>query len=511
VAVFGALLLPVLAAALHAADSTQAPGPPVGLEPWTKGLALLHASHTDEALDWFLARKSRHPDDVCGFYFPALVYLHFDVDGLTVEEEDQRGLEFLAAGIGLGQDRTDAGARYCVGALYGLRAEHRLRRSKYLGAAFDAKRARGTMLELVEDEPGCVDCRFWIGSYDYFADVLPGVIRFFRSLLFFPKGDKARGLATLHEVAEQGTIDRYNALWLLYSLYRGHEKRPATALDVLEQIRVTYPDNVDAWLALGWYHFHVATPPERERGIAVLLQALEQVSLFEGEHGRRLSCKVRVDLARAYLGDLRPAAAVETVRPLVAATRGHEERELTVSLTLLRALNHAGRHDEALRLLEDIRERYPESPALATLEREAEAFDTASSGTFRLVAAAWRRGREGEIAAAEAELRDLLDRGHVAGLVYFGLAGMYFDVGAHAKADANYRSTVEAGVERPDFFVPLARLRLGNLADLRGDRGEAKRQYRKASKQAGDHEWVRDVAKHYLREPFTGEGGLRFP
>jgi hypothetical protein len=70
---------------------------------------------------------------------------------------------------------------------------------------------------------------------------------------------------------------------------------------------------------------------------------------------------------------------------------------------------------------------------------------------------------------------------------------------------------VEAGVERPDFFVPLARLRLGNLADLRGDRGEAKRQYRKASKQAGDHEWVRDVAKHHLREPFTGEGGLRFP
>jgi pentatricopeptide repeat protein len=512
----GLSALALLGAALVTPIRAEPPRQPAGLEPWTEGLALLHASRTDEALEWFLDRKSRHPDDVCGFYFPALVYIHFDVEELTPEQEGERGQQLLEDGIDAAERRIDSGSadsgvQYCLGALYGLRAEHRLRRSKYLGAAFDAKRARRVMLDLLKDWPSCVDCRFWVGSYDYFADVLPGAIKFFRSLLFFPKGNKERGLATLREVAEHGTLDRFNALWMLYTLYRGFEKQPQQALEILEHIREDYPEYVDASLVLGGYYLQVATPPDRARGIAVHLELLERVAALGGDHGRRLTRQVRVSLARAYLGDLRAEAAIETVRPVVAATRGRKDREIAASLVLIRSLNHAGRHDEALRVFDDLRKRYSESPQLETLERVTTSFGAESSRTFHLTTVPWRRGRQGEVEPAEAALRDLLARGHPAGLVHFALAGMYFDVGDKAEADKHYRLAAEAGIERPTSFIPIAYLRLGNLADLRGERRGAKRYYRKASGSAGEHEWVRGLAKHYLKEPFTGVGGLRFP
>ena len=88
---------------------------------------------------------------------------------------------------------------------------------------------------------------------------------------------------------------------------------------------------------------------------------------------------------------------------------------------------------------------------------------------------------------------------------------MQRELNANAKAEAYYRRAVDEGIEEPNGFVPLAYLRLGNLADLRDDRAAAKRFYRQAADNAGKHEWAKNVAKFYLDKPFTGEGGIRFP
>jgi len=506
----------VLLLCLSAGVAAAAPKALPGLEPWTEGLALLHSSRTDEALDTFLALGSRRPDDVCGFYFPALVYIHFNLDGLSDEEESEHGRTFLNEGIELGQQRiddkrADSSTRYCTGALYGLRAEYRLRQSKMLGTALDAKRVRRIMLDLLEDEPECIDCRFWTGSYDYYADVIPGMIKFFRTLLFFPKGNKERGLATLQEVAEHGRIDRYTTLWTLYSLYRELEKDPRLALATLERLHAAYPEDIDVWLTLAQHRFAVTDPPDRARGIAILLEALAHVQAHEGDRGTRLTARVRNALTHAYLADLQPDKGIEAARPSVEATRGHEEREIDATRALLRALIHAGRYNEARRGFNEIEQRYPESPMLEPLQELVDSYDETSSRTFHLAAAAWRRGREGETDPADRDFRSLLDDEHSPGLVHFVQAEMYRDLGNAAKAEGLYRRAVEQGIERPRAFLPLAYVRLGNLADLRDDRSAAKRNYRAAADNAGDQEWAHGVAKYYLKEPFTGEGGIRFP
>ena len=497
--------LACLALLLVAAPTIAAePAPtalPSRLLEWTPGLDLLHAGRIDQALALFEERWRARPHDPCGAYFQALVYTSFDVDGLLRAREVELGREWLERGIQVGQRRLEAeprddGARYCQGALHGLRAAERLEQDKFVAAAFDAKKARRIMLDLLEDRPACIDCRFWVGSYDYFADVLPGVIKFFRTLMFFPKGDRERGLATLEEVSRRGKLDRYNALWVLQSVYMRLENDPQRSYKTLQQVLETYPDCTDAYLAMGWLH------EVRTLGIELHLEALERLGAPSDATGT-MRIKASVSLARLYLRDLQPESAVNLLKPLHPTVRDSVDRDLRVGSVLARALNHAGRHAEALRVLAGLRERHPGHEEVEKIARAVLDFDAASSRTFSQVVKAWRTGQGFDA---------LRDAGHDAGLVHFGEASMHFDLGEFPLAERHFRLAVDAGLDRPKALLPLAYIRLGNLLDLRGERRSAKSYYRKASSAAGESELLQAVAKRYLKEPSENKpGDLRYP
>jgi tetratricopeptide (TPR) repeat protein len=491
------------------ADTAWIPEP---LEGWAAGLKPLHSSRIHEALHWFLARQRQSGDEVCGAYFPALVYAAFDLDGIPGKVQDARSREWAERGIEAGQQLldsgdADAGTRYCLGAMYGLRATDRMERSKYLGAALDGKRARRVMLDLFTDEPDFVDCRFWLGSYDYFADVLPTFFKFFRSLFFFPSGDKEMGLAALEQVGRHGRLDRFNALWILYRLYDNYENEPWKGLGALERLQATYPDFIDARLALAWYQAVLRRPPDRALGIELHRQALERVGAIGGVAGRRLDRRVNLSLAEAYINDLQPESAVEVLREVLASVRGVEREELRAATVMARALNYSGSHDAAQQLLADARRRYSASPFLDELEKATTDFDSGSSRIFRGVISAWRAGREGQLAEAQSAFGSLLAERVAPGLIHFGMAEMYFETGRHAEAELHFRRVLETEIERPAFVVPWAHLRLGNLLDLNGKRTLARASYRKA--EGANDEHVRSAAKRFLKFPYTGKAGVR--
>ena len=503
------LLPPTFASAKAAADPAAIPEP---LEVWTAGLKPLFSSRINEALQGFLARQRESGDEVCGAYFPALVYAAFDVDGIPEQIQAARSREWAERGIKAGQrlldsGDADAGTRYCLGALYGLRATDRMERSKYLGAALDGKRSRRVMLDLLTEEPDFVDCRFWLGSYDYFADVLPSFFKFFRSLFFFPSGDKKMGLEALDEVGRHGRLDRFNALWILYRVYDAYENEPWKALEALERLQAAYPDFIDARLDLAWHHAVVRKPPDRAWGIDLHRQALERVVAVDGVPGRRLARRVKVSLAEAYINDLRPESAVEVLREVLASVRGVEREELRAATVMARALNHSGLHDPARQLLADARRRYSASPFLAELEKATMDFDSESSRIFRGVISAWRSGREGRLAEAQFAFGNLLAEQVAPGLIHFGMAEMYFEIGRHTEAELHYRRVLETEIEHPAFVVPWVHLRLGNLLDLDGKHTLARTSYRKAERATDRH--VRSAAKRFLKFPYTGKRGVR--
>ena len=222
--------------------------------------------------------------------------------------------------------------------------------------------------------------------------------------------------------------------------------------------------------------------------------------------------KVKISLAQLYLRDLQPEAAVELLRPVLPAARGHVDRDLRAGSVMARALNHAGHHERALRVLDGLRDRHAGLEEIESIERAILAFDTTSSRTFREITRAWRTGREGEPVRAMEAFDALRDAGHDAGLTHFGEASMYFDLARYSVAERHFREAAEVGIERPSILVPLTYIRLGNLLDLRDERREAKSFYRKASGAADEHPWLREAAKHYLNEPFENRpGGVRYP
>lgn len=503
---------PVLALAIlivSAAPAAGQPGPPAALPPrlesWLDGLALLHSSRSDEALDWFLARHDRKPEDICGFYFPALVYTNFKLVDLDTDAQAERGFDLLEQGIKLGEKQMsrepDVATRYCVGGLHGLRAAERLKRSKYLRAALDGKRSRRIMLDLLEDEPELVDCRFWIGSYDYFADVLPAFFKFFRTLLFFPSGDKERGIAALDVVATDGRLDRYNSLWMLYSLYRGFEEDDAGARRSLERLRQAYPESIDVRLTLAWSPAR-ETPPDYERVLELHRETVEYADSVAGRTGLYLANRARLSQANALDRALEPDAAVAALRARVDSVED-ESLAFDAAELLVRSLDHAGRHAEIPATVARLRGRYPESSRIEQLDRLAATFDQTSSELFAALIPARRLARDGRQDEAQAEFAVAFEAYGERGLIYMAMAELAFEDGRDAAAVESYRAVLDSGDTMPAYLPGLAYLRLGNLADLDDRRSDAKSLYRKADDAAGELEWLEKGIREFLKRPYV--------
>ena len=116
-----------------------------------------------------------------------------------------------------------------------------LHRSYWSGgrAAGRAKKDLRKYLELVPDDP---DANGDLGVVLYFADALPGLVKFISKLLFFPSGDREKGLEMIqYAAASDGTftMDYKIALAAIYVVFEGRlEDMETVLIDVIDR----YPD-----------------------------------------------------------------------------------------------------------------------------------------------------------------------------------------------------------------------------------------------------------------------------
>jgi hypothetical protein len=167
---------------------------------------------------------------------------------LPLSEEDQkRFFDALNHAISLSQERLaaspdDTAALYSIGVSYGLRANYSFVVKKaWKDALRDATAARKVHHRVTELNPDFIDAKLTQGVNDYVVGSLPLAWKLLGFLAGF-HGDKQRGIATLKEVAEQGRLNRVDAMVLLSALYV-REHRPAEAIPVLTELTQTFPKN----------------------------------------------------------------------------------------------------------------------------------------------------------------------------------------------------------------------------------------------------------------------------
>ena len=93
-------------------------------------------------------------------------------------------------------------------------------------------------------DPANIDVKLGFGIYNYYADVIPNEYPFIKPIMiFFPKGDKNKGIKELMLVAEKGKYARYEAQYFLMSLYYHYENNNQKANEYSKLLNSEFPDN----------------------------------------------------------------------------------------------------------------------------------------------------------------------------------------------------------------------------------------------------------------------------
>ena len=135
-------------------------------------------------------------------------------------------------------------ALFFKGGSIGFRGRLRALRESWLKAADDGRLALPIVEKASKLNPDNIDVKLGFGIYDYFAAVIPEENPFIRPLMiFFPPGDKQKGIALLKDVAMHGKYARYEARYFLMTLYYNYENNPYKADEWSQMLVKDFPDN----------------------------------------------------------------------------------------------------------------------------------------------------------------------------------------------------------------------------------------------------------------------------
>src|SRR5262249_40559889 len=165
-------------------------------------------------------------------------------ESATLDKDFEGRLERALASsqTALEKDPDDLRALLARGAAYGVRSRFRLFRLRRNHAARGPVRMREDLRELLKREPGSRDALFGLGLYDYYADVLPKLVKLVRFFARMPGGDRARGLALIEQARSGSLLHDREAQIQLYEIYAFYEKKPDRALEEIQSLVVRYRD-----------------------------------------------------------------------------------------------------------------------------------------------------------------------------------------------------------------------------------------------------------------------------
>jgi tetratricopeptide (TPR) repeat protein len=162
-------------------------------------------------------------------------------------ETEKRFLDEVAKAIELSdsllkKNPKDTAALYAQGIAYGLRSNYFwVVKKAWRDSLKDATTARKLHNRVSELEPNNVDARLVQGLHDYIVGSLPWGWRMLGFLAGI-RGDKAKGIRTVQDVAANGNINRMDARILLCALYR-RENQTKTAVPIVQELIERYPRN----------------------------------------------------------------------------------------------------------------------------------------------------------------------------------------------------------------------------------------------------------------------------
>jgi hypothetical protein len=179
---------------------------------------------------------------------------------------------------------------------------------------------------LIEKEPKYYEAYYLTGSFNYFADVLPSHLKFLRSLLFLPGGDRRAGLKQLIIAYQKGNLVSEEAGRTLALVYTYYEKRPDYGTEMCDNLLSRYPENYETSLFKG---INLYFESEFEKSANWLTQVRQALLAYSQKHPKGRPADQQI--VPVYFG-LEREVRYWIARDLIQMGRDQEAREILLDL-----------------------------------------------------------------------------------------------------------------------------------------------------------------------------------
>jgi tetratricopeptide (TPR) repeat protein len=214
------------------------------------GLHLVYNLQFDSAAVLFGDITRAYPDHPIGPFFEGLnVWWQIMID-LHDESHDKRFNRLMQdvvdrAEVLLDDDPNNVDGLFFKGLGLSFRGRLHSNRRHWFRSIRDARGAIKQVIRLAETDAESNDFYFGWGVYDYFSDALLEEKKWLVPLkLFFPNGDRERGIKELERTFENGRLLRAEAAYFLFQIYTVYEPNYYRSLEYITWLRVRYPRNV---------------------------------------------------------------------------------------------------------------------------------------------------------------------------------------------------------------------------------------------------------------------------
>jgi hypothetical protein len=177
------------------------------------------------------------------------------------------------------EEHTDA--RFFYAASIGLRAQIAATEGDWWKTAKLGKKMKAEALLIIEKDPSFYPAYYLAGSYNYFADALPGYLKFLRAFVFLPGGNRKEGLQQLVQSYEKGGITESEAGRTLAIIYTYYERDFDESNRMCEKILSRYPFSYDAALYKGINLYYLKEWKEAESWLENLRS---QIIAYSSKH-----------------------------------------------------------------------------------------------------------------------------------------------------------------------------------------------------------------------------------
>jgi tetratricopeptide (TPR) repeat protein len=213
------------------------------------GITAIYNLEFEKADSEFAEVIRLRPDHPIGYFFQAMTEWWRILIAIDDESRDKRFFQMLDRVIDMCDQRLeknprDVTALFFKGGAIGFRGRLRANRGSWIMAARDGVLALPIVRKAYELDPHNEDVLLGIGIYNYYAEVIPAHYPLVKPfMIFFPKGDKHKGLEQLHRASLHAKYARYEASYFMLQNYYFYEKEFMKALELARSLHAQFPRN----------------------------------------------------------------------------------------------------------------------------------------------------------------------------------------------------------------------------------------------------------------------------